>query len=170
MTANPLAAAHAASSRAARRWTVRALGTDLQPRNLLWQYSPGTAHILWLAGHIAWAQESLLTGFLGAPAVLPKERFSQFGIGSKPGPDATKYPSLETVIQELEASQANFDAALSTLADARLLEKTPAAHPASRMFDTIDTWLRLAPLPETYHAGQITLLRRSQGRPGGFGV
>lgn len=148
---------------AARAWTLMFMGKDLTREQMLFQPYPGASHIMWLAGHNANTVDGLVNGLIGGRPVLPASAGELFGMGSKPHGDSSKYPSQEELVAMLTSTRDRAVEVLTAMPEARLAEELDPNTGLGKMFGTIGRLLLLLPLHETYHAGQITSLRRAQG-------
>lgn len=155
---------------AARAWTLMFMGKDLTREQMLFQPYPGASHILWLAGHNATTMDALVNAMIGGRPVLPPAAGEMFGMGSRPHSDGSKYPSAEELVGMLNSTRDRAVEVLTAMPEARLAEELDPGTGLGRMFGSIGRLLLLLPLHETYHAGQITSLRRAQGLPGTLGA
>lgn len=147
----------------ARGFTLRTLGSDLEPRHLVYQVAPESSHLLWLAGHVAVSLDRLINLSAFDAPVLEADLTGLFGRGSVPMPDATVYPSLGEVRGLLDRSLVVAVERLRA-ADDSLLERRNTS-PLGERYPLVGDTLRMAPVHESYHAGQMALLRRAQGLP-----
>lgn len=127
-----------------------------------WLFRDGAGHdARWIMGHIALYRQRLV-GMLGAPPIASDlERY--FGSGSRPEAVPASVQGADLVRAFHEAHQ---------VMTGRWEAQTEAdlAKPLGRTLrdggDTIGAGLRFLQWHETYHLGQLGLLRRLMGKPG----
>jgi hypothetical protein len=145
---------------------LRAVGDNLTSRSAVFQIAEGGSHILWLVGHMAWSYDFVMrSGFNGEPSVLPADWASQFGIGTKPVGDPSKYPSLAATLDALGKANAAAMSFLATVPDSKLPEDLPATHPLKGLFRTYNGFFLAATFHQAYHTGQVAMIKRSLGLP-----
>ena len=148
-----------------RDWTLRLLA-DVAGDDWLYQPFEGGHHILWLAGHLAVAEQLLvITRCLGGDP--PDAEFAaHFGIGG-PVKSATEHdwPTPETVLSMMDSTHAKVMAAIKIMSD-ELLDQPAyglngAEHPH---YKTVAGAIAHCARHEGFHAGQIAMLRRLRGK------
>lgn len=152
--------------RRTRDWTLMLLD-DLLGDDWLFQPEPGMQHALWICGHLASAQDTLLfTRCLNAPR-LEAEFKTHFPIGG-PIKSAAEYnwPQPAAVTAKMHEMQEASVAAIAKMSDALLAEPAPgkdgAKHPH---YDTKLGALGHLSRHEAFHAGQLAMIRRMLGKP-----
>lgn len=151
-----------------RQWTM-ALIADLSGDDWTHQPAEGMAHALWLCGHLAFAQDALISvRCLGEVSALPPGFADHFPIGA-----AVKsaveydYPSIDLVLSTLKDGHGKAMAAIRGMSDSLLAEpcfaadgKTPHPHYTNKCGVVTH-----ASRHEAFHAGQIATIRRLLGKP-----
>ncbi len=138
---------------------------NIEPEDWFRQPSEGVTHIAWQVGHLAMAQYRLaLQRIRGQKpddqALIPESFLSQFGKGSVPDGDPSKYARSEEIRQVFDRVHQQVVAELESLPEELLDESTDSPHP---MFNTKLGALQWSAQHEMLHAGQIGLLRRLFG-------
>lgn len=150
----------------ARRQTLK-LVDDIPADKLCHQPVAGTNHALWVLGHLAYSDDGFTTALGERESVIDESWKELFGMGSKPGPDPAKYPSLDDIKAALPRARTALIDWIESLDEEQLLKPLP------------EGWDVFAPnyaavLPslawhEGFHAGQLSAVRRSLGLPGTMG-
>ena len=83
-----------------RRITL-GLINDIPPDKLWYQPVSAGNHVLWIAGHLATADDFYLRGLGNRETGFPPEWRGLFGMGSTPQADASSYPALSDVKEQL---------------------------------------------------------------------
>ncbi len=150
---------------ATRDWTLM-LMADIEGGDWFFQPAPGLPHILWLCGHIGFAEHLLiLTRCLGGPA--PEDDFGRhFPIGG-PVLSAAEhdYPSPDIVLKKMADIHAEVLTAVAGMSESLLNEpcygKDGAIHPHYKTnLGAVMHCIR----HEGFHAGQIATIRRLLGK------
>lgn len=148
-----------------RDWTLKLLA-DLDGADWTFQPSPGTAHALWLCGHLAASQQVLIhERALGKPFLDP-EFIAHFPIGRDvASADQHQYPPVSSVLATMADVHERTLAAVSVMTDSFLAEpcwgKDGAPHP--HYTDKLGAIVH-ASRHEAFHAGQIATIRRMLGK------
>ena len=149
----------------ARDWTLLLIADVVGDE---WTYQPkiGAQHILWLCGHLASAQQTLiLVRCLGGEKTDIAFN-SHFPIGESVK-NATEhcYPAPDVILQKMADTHATVLDGVARMTDAELAEpcsgKDGAVHPH---YTTKRGAINHCARHEAFHAGQIALLRRMQGK------
>ncbi len=150
-----------------RAWTL-ALLEDFADGDWTFQPRAGMAHALWLCGHLAVAQDTLVhVRCLGGESVLDPSFSAHFPIGA-PVPSAAEhdYPSVRDVLDTMAAVHEKTLAAVRSMSEALLAEpaygKDGAIHPHYR--DKAGAVCHCS-RHEAFHAGQIASIRGLLGKP-----
>lgn len=148
-----------------RDWTLM-LVEDITGDEWFFQPQPGLHHALWLCGHLASAQDTLVfTRCLDKPRLDPGFK-AHFGIGG-PIKSATEYdwPGPKRVREVMVDMQTATLAAVRAMDDSLLDEpacgKDGARHPH---YDNKRQAVSHLIRHEAFHAGQLALLRRLMGK------
>ena len=151
-----------------RAWTLLLLD-DLAGDDWTYQPGAGLAHALWICGHLATAQDTLIhTRCLGTSVVDAAFR-AHFPLG-EPVRSAAEhdYPSIETVLATMADTHKLTCAAIRAMSEAFLSEPAFGAdgktlHPHPHYRDKGGAVIH-ANRHEAFHAGQIATLRRLRGK------
>jgi len=151
-----------------RDWTLRIIA-DLKGDDWTFQPTPGMGHALWLCGHLACAQDSLIhKRCLGGTGLLDDAYHNCFKIGV-PVPSAAEqdYPSVEVVRARMDEIHAATLSAVRGMSDALLSEPCFGADGRSRHPHYTDKAGAVSHCSrhEAFHAGQIASIRRLRGKP-----
>lgn len=124
----------------------------------------GGNHPLWVLGHIAYSEASLLDGFvLGQP-----NRYAEweglFNNGTTPSTNESDYPTLGDLMTKFEEVRAATLAHLDTLSDDDLDQKSHAPEEFSAYFGTVGACFAAMSTHCAFHAGQVADARRAAGR------
>jgi hypothetical protein len=128
---------------------------DFRPANT----SGNTAH--WLLGHLLDTRFQLLER-LGVPVPIEPWQ-SEYRMGAKPGPELPG-PTPVELLQRFGAAGESLARSIDSLSEAELAADWGKKIPNGGT-SVLDA-LRFYHFHETYHLGQIGLLRRQMGRPG----
>ena len=153
-------AEYISQSYASNQWLIGKLTEGLTHADSLEQ-PPFKANCLnWVVGHILSGRNEALN-YLGATPFWSQEEAAHYVTGSSPITGDDQGLSFERLLSDLDLSQKRIEAALAEISDEALAE-------------VVDT--RFGPRPvgehvaslhwhETYHLGQLELLRELAGRP-----
>ena len=140
----------------ARRFTE-----DLQPNEYLHRPTPKANCAAWLLGHLTLSNRRTAAMFNADLPELPEgfdKRFSQ----DESAPHASDFGDCGSLLTLLEQSFDALVAAVKRASPDQLDTPVPKPRP---MFKTIGELANLMALHATVHIGQITIIRRSLGRP-----
>ncbi len=148
-----------------REWTLMLID-DLEGTDWYRQPTPGAAHAMWLCGHLASAQETLLFNRCLNTSVLDSEFKNHFPIGSPiKSKDEYEWPSVETVLNKMADMQQRAETAIRnidvSILDDRAYGKDGSTHPH---YDTKAGAISHMIRHEAFHAGQLATLRRLLGK------
>jgi hypothetical protein len=120
--------------------------------------------INWIVGHLLHARAGLLD-LLGAEPPFAKDKYERYERSSGPveGPSGTV--PLSEMTDDLAATAEPLEAALGDLTDDFLAREAPIK-PTGNEDETMGSLLAGLAFHESYHAGQLGLLRRIGGREG----
>lgn len=119
--------------------------------------------INWLVGHLADARNGVTALLKGEP-LWPREELARYVRGSSPLTSGDALP-LEDLLARYRRSTAPLAEAIAAVTPEKLAEKSPVS-PTGNPDETIGTLLSVIAFHESYHLGQIGLLRRQVGKPG----
>lgn len=149
-----------------RDWTLKLIA-DVTGDQWTYQPTAGAQHILWLCGHLASAQETLILVRCLGREKTDATFDAHFPIG-RPVRSAAEYdyPPTDLVVRKMAETHARVLEAVSAMTDGQLAErcfgKDGAVHPH---YTTRRGAVNHCARHEAFHAGQIALLRRMQGMP-----
>lgn len=115
--------------------------------------------INWVVGHIVSYRQVVLQ-LLGEMPIWPKDRTEAYGRGSSGEVSAGQELPLAQLLEDLKATTATIAQRLEALPDGAL--DAPGPNPKQ----TLGQRLAFLAFHESYHAGQVGLLRRLAGKPG----
>lgn len=144
----------------ARKQTLAFL-EDITQANATHQPFAGANHAAWIAGHIAWEDDSILTSVKPRPSVLPASYTPLFGTGSSAKPDANAYPTLAELRQKQSLLRDELIAWFSNMSDEQLHAPLPKEHAGYAM--NFAGLMSTLAWHEGLHAGQLTVVRKSLG-------
>lgn len=134
-----------------------------------WFHRPfaGANHALWTLGHIAWADDEFLEKLKGRSPQLPPKWYELFAMGSTVEDEAGAYPDPKELFDALAVQREDLLAWFASMNDEQLAAPLP------------DDWKSFAPnfgavmssiaWHEGFHAGQLSVIRKSLGMPRKFG-
>ena len=135
---------------------------DLSPQDMLHRPCGGANCAAWILGHLTLSERNFLSKL--APETMPAlpEGFeTRFGQGEN-APKSENYGDTSRLLDIFREHRQALIAAVETLDPARLDDSTGIDHP---FFRTYGIALDFMPIHVGLHAGQITIIRRSLGRP-----
>lgn len=149
----------------ARNWTCNLLA-DIEEARWFDAPAPGAGHVAWQVGHLAASQVVLIhvrcfertyTDHLSA---LFRD---QFGRGSTPVANPAAYPPISDIRTAFDRIHRESIEMISGMNREEL--DSPTAGEPHPMFSTKAGAIGMAAMHETFHAGQIALIRRLAGKP-----
>lgn len=148
-----------------RDWTLTVIA-DLQGDDWSFQPAPGAQHALWICGHLASAQNTLIFKRCLGRDELSAEFCAHFPIGAPVlALGGHPFPSPQEVRDQMDAMQAKTVEAITGMDDTKLAEPAFEAegktHPH---YSTVGGAISHLSRHEAFHAGQLALLRRLLGK------
>ena len=113
----------------------------------------------WILGHVVASRRLMLRAAGHELATDPWEAL--FGRGAEPGAATDSFPPVEELLADIRASGEVLSELFPAMTDEAAAE--PAARPMSDGSDTVAGVLHFLYFHETYHLGQLGLLRRMNG-------
>lgn len=156
---------HIHSLRTARRMTLGLL-RQIEGSQWLFQIVPRGQHALWIAGHLAVADDWGLRS-VGVERRFLEEFEGVFGGSAPITGDAGAYPEVSEVLRCMEEAHARFIGALASVTEADLARESAGA--ISAYAPDLGTLLSAHVWHEGFHTGQLALIRRGLGLPVCFG-
>ncbi len=148
-----------------RQWTL-SLIQDLKDEPLAQPTAKGGNHALWILGHLAYSDSSILHEMIQGKDTCPLHALKdQFDFKSEPTTNASDYPSFDELMAHFESAQTELLAYLDTITDADL-DKPALGCPDEwkDFFGTIGQSLSVSIMHPTMHYGQLADTRRALGR------
>lgn len=144
-----------------REFTERLLGDLESPDQWLTPPVEGTNHALWIAGHLAVADDAF-TGMMDPARSERRDNYrTWFGRGSQPSYETDHYDSPDQIMAYLRERRQALLLVLDELPDADFTRATPDTAPPF-MYD-YGSVFHMAAWHESLHTGQLTLIRRRLG-------
>ena len=148
----------------ARKWT-RDLLADIEDACWFDPPAPGVGHVAWQVGHLA-ASQVVLVHVRCFNRVYTEQVSASFrdtfGRGSKPVADRSAYPPLADIRATFDRIHRESIDLISGINPAELGES--AFGEPHLMFKTKGEAIVMAAMHESFHAGQIALIRRLAGK------
>jgi uncharacterized damage-inducible protein DinB len=146
------------------RAMVRMNTDQISDEESLIQPQPAGNCLNWVLGHLLTTYNSSLP-LLGQPRVAEPEELAHYARGSEPITGASEALPLHRLGELWNLAADRFDAGLATLSADRLREPS-AFSPTGNPNETIGSLLVTVLFHQSYHSGQLGLLRRLTGKPG----
>ncbi len=149
----------------ARSWTTSLL-EDIDESTWFDMPAPGINHVAWQVGHLAASQVALIHVRCFAKdydRCAPAGFREKFGKGSSPLADPSAYPSVADIRAAFDRIQTEAIDLIAAMSESDL--NSPAGAEPHPLFSTKQGAIATTALHETFHAGQIALLRRLAGKP-----
>lgn len=148
----------------ARNWT-RNLLADIEESRWFEMPAPGVGHVAWQVGHLAASQIVLVhvrCFEMAYTDVAPDAIRTTFARGSTPVADRSKYPPIREIRSFFDNVHNDVIRRVSNMPDTELDRQAGAdPHP---MFKDKAGAIAMTALHETFHAGQIAMIRRIFGK------
>lgn len=120
----------------------------------------------WVLGHLVHSAEGVLR-LLGQPRVFDGGALARYRRGTDPLIDVAEALPLERLLEAWDEASKRIDVGLTSIADERI--DAPAPEAIAWMGTTIGAVVAFASFHQSYHAGQLGLLRRLLGKSGAIG-
>ncbi|MFO7544052.1 MAG: DinB family protein [Trueperaceae bacterium] len=117
----------------------------------------------WVLGHLVDSAEGVL-GLLGQPRVLDSGALARYRRGTSPLIDAAEALPLERLLEVWDEASKRINVGLKSIPEERVDAPVPAD--LTWMGTTIGAAVAFVSFHQSYHAGQLGLLRRLLGKPG----
>ncbi len=144
----------------ARHWTLELL-SDFPQDKLTHQPCAAGNHALWIAGHIAYADDLFASKVGNKPARFSESWVKLFGMGSIPQADAGAYPSMSEVTNALADNREGLLAWFGSMSAEELAKPLPDDF--KTFAATFGQFMTSIAWHEGLHAGQLTVVRKSLG-------
>jgi hypothetical protein len=142
---------------------IRANLLGLSDEDALVQPRPAGNCLNWVAGHIAHSRVGILA-MLGSRGPYAAEKYERYSRGSEPVTGGEGTVPLTEIVADLEATQPAILAALPNLDDQVVDAKAPLNLGSED--ETVGSLLVGLAFHESYHTGQLGVLRRLGGHEG----
>ncbi len=146
--------------------TVRALNEQMfstfqSPEDWTHQIFPGANHALWIAGHLAMADNSGISRFFPAQGVDKGDWTKKFGRQSTPSSNFADYPPPAEVLAFMRERRATLIQCLEGFSEADFDQPAPTGlppfiHNAGQLYSFMA-------VHEGLHTGQLSMCRRALG-------
>lgn len=145
------------------RGAVRMFTEDLAPQELLHRTTPKANCAAWLIGHLTLSDRNMLKrlGVTDLPP-LPGDDFEKRFSRDDGCPQAGAFGDVSALLATFEAHRDRLIALASSMTPQQFDQPLDKPHPR---FKTVGELLSFMSLHTCVHAGQITMIRRSLGRP-----
>lgn len=146
-----------------RKWTNNLL-EDIEPNRWFELPGGGTGHVAWQVGHLAASQIVLIHNRCfekPMDSCMPEAQRLAFGRGSTPVGDPSKYPPISEIRATFDRIQKEAIEMIRNAGEAELDAPAGDPHP---MFTTKAGAIGMAAMHESFHAGQIAMIRRVFGK------
>lgn len=144
-----------------RGLTEKLLADVTTPEQWLTSIVDGGNHPLWIAGHLAVADDAFVRMVCEDRSRRRDDYRKAFGKGSQPVPDLQAYDDPENVLAYLRDRRAALLETLAELPESAFEQPLPESAPAI-MYDVASVF-HMAAWHEALHTGQLTTIRRSFG-------
>ena len=134
---------------------------DLSPQDYLHRPAPGANCAAWIVGHLALSDRSVLRR-LGAPLPELPEGFEKRFSRDEGCPQAEEFGDVTVVAPIFDEHRKRLIEAVRAMPPGELDRPMEKPHP---MFRTVGEMVTFMALHATMHAGQVSTIRRSLGRP-----
>jgi len=141
---------------------IEMFAADLTPAEYLHRPVPKANCVAWTLGHLVMATRMMSAAFGVSDLPALPEGFEKRYSQKEGAPEASDYGETSVLIPLLSAHMELFAKAVELSSAEKLAGALPSPHP---MFGTLEELAAFAPLHTAIHAGQISTIRRSLGRP-----
>lgn len=160
---------YADQTRVMRYYVNRTLEGEISPEQAARSVGESKANIFWTIGHITFGILGILPRYLGRSPQYPEDYLEKYGVGSQPSPRVEDYPPLAEMIADFNRACDGMVALIESLTEEDLQRPLPEGMALTGALPNVGALIHYANMHSTYHAGQISLRRRAQGLPTGFG-
>lgn len=136
---------------------------DLSDAEYLAMPAPGTNHAMWILGHIAVAEDSMVSKLTGAKLRLPEATHTLFSGGSKCVGDAAAYPSRKEIDEMFRNTRAHTVEALQTADLSTFDDAAPEGLP-KELFPTVGACWGLQGTHQFWHIGHLSACRAAMNK------
>jgi DinB family protein len=143
----------------ARKFSESLFESFKTPEHWMHQVEPRAYHPLWIAGHIALA-ENFSIQLLDPKRSFEKPLYREkFAVGTRPTRDLNDYPPLEEILEYMRERRATLLDILESLSDEDLEKPAPPGSP--RFVPDVGSVFCGAAWHEAMHSGQVNVVYRA---------
>ncbi len=135
---------------------------DLHPQEYLHRPCPGANCSAWILGHLIMSSRGMMRGLGKTDLPALPDGFEKRYARDESAPKAGEYGDVTILRPMFQQHHELFVGVVAHLTTAQLEGKLEKPHP---LFGTLGEMAAFAPIHIATHAGQITTIRRSLGRP-----
>lgn len=149
------------------RYSTYTFGVNLEglsDDDALRQPEPGGNCANWVAGHVVQSRGATVA-LLGQPCPFPADRYDRYQRGTPPVVHAAGTVPLSAMIADFAATAEPLTLGLAAVNSELLAAKAPFS-PGNRDDETVGSLLVGLAFHESYHCGQLGVLRRLAGAKG----
>lgn len=128
------------------------------------QHPAGGNCLNWVVGHIVGSRGGILR-VLGQDVPFAGDKYTRYERGSEPVSGAEGTVALAEMVADFAATQDALAAGLAGLSDDYIAQKAPMS-PSNNPKETVGSLLAGLTFHESYHCGQLGVLRRLAGAEG----
>jgi uncharacterized damage-inducible protein DinB len=140
---------------------------DMTQAESLIQPQPVGNCLNWVVGHLVCVYDHLLP-VVGETPVMTENALKRYDRGAPPIKDAAEARELSELMAALDRGTERLDAGLANLTSETLDAPAPFS-PSGNPNETVRSLLNTILFHQSYHAGQIGMLRRIAGKKGALG-
>ncbi len=147
----------------ARAYSEALLADFSTPDEWLHQVHPHANHALWFAGHMGLSDNFFISQIAPELRVNRPEFQAHFGTGSVPSSQLDDYPPIADVLEFMRDRRGVLLALLERLPEEDLSK--PTSKSSAKFLPDVASVFQTAIWHEGLHSGQVSVTRRSLGRP-----
>jgi len=154
------------STIATSRGMTTQLIMDLKNEPVAQPTAKGGNHALWILGHLAYSESSLLHCMIMGKETCPLDHLKAlFDYKTEPSADASIYPSFDSLMADYEQAHKDTMSYLDSITDADLDEAAPGCPEEYKVFfGTKGLCFTFIAIHPSLHCGQLADTRRALGR------
>ena len=145
--------------------TIRQLSEQMlpafkSPQDWTHQIFPGANHALWIVGHLAMVDNSILGRVFSKPVDKPGYP-EKFGRQSKPSSNPVDYPSPDEVVTLYHERRSTLLACIESFPESDFEKPVPPGGPP--FIHNVGQMFAFTAVHEGTHTGQLSMIRRALG-------
>ncbi|MCO6438339.1 MAG: DinB family protein [Phycisphaerae bacterium] len=144
-------------------WLLEQMTADLSDSEFFKPAVPGSNHIAWIVGHIAYSEDGLTAKITGQAPAFGEKFAGTFGGQSKCVPDASKYPPVSEIKSMFLTARGRAIEGLKMFDEKRWNDPSPEGMPRE-YFPTMGSVWQLQGTHAYWHIGQLTTCRVAMGK------